>query len=82
MAYPKKRKGWRIITVDGQRYRWRYSAADWQREKALGNDALLVVQGAESGGQQRVHRFTEWPHTVTPAFVAQEIRQWTIALSK
>jgi len=46
MSYPAKTKGYRSISVEGVRYRWRFVAGK--------DDGTVTLQGGESGGQQAV----------------------------
>lgn len=46
MSYATKAKGFRNITVDGVRYRWRFAAGK--------DDSSVTLHSGESGGQQAV----------------------------
>jgi hypothetical protein len=73
MAYSKKRKGFRLITVDNQQFLWRYSSAYWQQSKALSDDNVLTIQGPVSGGQVMVVTLKKPIASLTPIFVSQVI---------
>jgi hypothetical protein len=81
MSYPKKAEGWRCITVESQRFRWRFVAGD----KA----SNLILQGSVSSSQQVIVTLTDWrdpwlfvgqtavpenePKVVTARFASQAI---------
>jgi len=46
MGYASKSKGYRNITVEGVRYRWRFDSDN--------ENSTVTLQGSESGGQQAI----------------------------
>ena len=52
MAYPKKRRGFRTVTVGADRFRWRLQAGT--------PDSSLVIQGPESSGQELLVTLRGW----------------------
>lgn len=53
MAYPRKSKGYRRITVDGAAFRWRFDTD--------GPETVVTVQGGETSGQQAALVVTDAP---------------------
>ena len=69
MAYPKKRRGFRTITVRGIEYGWRYEFDHYQPGYAL------ILRGPQSSGRSLVVRFRHdsHPDSMTPRLVRQAI---------
>lgn len=80
MSYTTKAKGYRSITVDGVRYRWRFVAGK--------DKGTITLQGDVSSGQQAIVTSPDWrdpwlalaegkakAFTVTPNLVRGFIQQ-------
>jgi hypothetical protein len=80
MSYATKTKGYRSITINGVRYRWRFVAGK--------DDGTVTLQGGESGGQQAVVTLRGWkdpwlalsdgnakPFVVSPKLVRSMVTQ-------
>jgi hypothetical protein len=70
MAMPKK--GTRLITVDGVRYRW--IASGYDRYLGEETDARIQVQSLDPAGAVLSVRAVDWRETVLPSHVAHVIR--------
>lgn len=52
MSYPAKTKGYRSITVNGVRYRWRFVSGK--------DDGTVTLQGSDSSKQQAMVTSRSW----------------------
>lgn len=52
MSYPKKAKGWRILTLNNRQFRWKLVVE--------AENSLLKLQGVRSSGQQAIATLVNW----------------------